>query len=559
MLLVDLRSIADVTTARELADAYWDYRKQTNHFAGLMRGDLTYLERWTDLSAAGTLAAVAQYESFAALARDLTTGDLTSRVLAATVAASATTDALTYAAQAELVAPNMQMGIISWLLPGITVQPLVTADHGDRYLQKLDAFDPFVDQLIDRLREGVRSGRVPLARHAGDTVTKLTSLLDDESEPFSQQASPIEFTPAESERWVVEVSERVGRVVKPALRRLIAELNTTTVPAGRPDDRPGLLHLEGGAELYRRLVGAHTTLDVTPEQVHAVGLEQVDRLEAEYVSLAGPLLGTEQIEEIYFRLRTDESLHHHDAEAIIADAVRAFEKAKAAMGDWFGTLPKADCLASATDVGALAYYRTPSEDGTQPGHFFFNTSEPSMWATFQVAAIAYHEGIPGHHLQLALGMENDNVHPLHRHLYLPGFGEGWGLYTERLADEMGLYADDWERVGMLFADSLRACRLVVDTGMHALGWTRQQAIDYMVAHSPMAVYEVEQEIDRYIGAPGQATSYMMGRLEIDAIRSEAEAELGDAFDVKAFHDAVLGFGTVPLPVLREIVSTRLGY
>ena len=548
-----------MTTARELADDYWDFRKQTNHFAGLMRGDLTYIERWNDLSAGGTLAAVAQYESFAAQARALETDDLTSRVLAATVAASATTDALTYAAQAELLAPNMQMGIISWLLPGIVVQPLVTADHGARYLQKLDALELFVNQLIDRLREGVRSGRVPLARHAIDTATKLTTLLDDPDSPFSQQAPPIEFTPQDAEEWTAEVAERVDRVVKPALRRLVAELTTTTVPAGRPDDRPGLLHLDGGAELYRRLVGAHTTLDVAPEHVHAVGLAQVARLEEEYLSLAGPLLGTTQIEEIYLRLRTDDSLHHHDADEIIADALRAFEKAQAAMGDWFGVLPRADCVASATEVGALAYYRTPSEDGTQPGHFFFNTSEPSMWATFQVAAIAYHEGIPGHHLQLALGMENENVHPLHRHLYLPGFGEGWGLYTERLADEMGLYEDDWERVGMLFADSLRACRLVVDTGMHALGWTRQQAIDYMVAHSPMAVYEVEQEIDRYIGAPGQATSYMMGRLEIDKIRSEAETELGQGFDVKAFHDAVLSFGTVPLPVLREIVSARLGY
>ncbi len=548
-----------MTTASELADAYWDFRKQTNHYAGLMRGDLSYVERWTDLSAAGTLAAVAQYESFAAQARSLTADDLTSRVLVATVAAAATNDALTHAAQAELLGPNMQMGIVSWLLPGMTVQPLVTHDHGDRYLQKLDAFPVFIDQLIDRLREGVDSGRVPLARHAGDTASRLTALLADPAEPFARQAAPIELSAAEAERWVGEAADRIDRLVKPALNRLVETLRVTTEPAGRSDDQPGLLHLDGGSELYRRLVKAHTTLDVTPEHVHAVGLTQVARLEEEYLELAGPLLGTQEVGEIYRRLRTDESLHHHDAESIIMEAVRAFEKAKAVMGDWFGVLPKADCVASATEVGALAYYRTPSEDGSQPGQFFFNTAEPSMWATFQVAAIAYHEGIPGHHLQLALGMENENVHPLHRHLYLPGFGEGWGLYTERLADEMGLYEDDWERVGMLFADSLRACRLVVDTGMHALGWTRQQAIDYMVAHSPMAVYEVEQEIDRYIGAPGQATSYMMGRLEIDEIRASAELVLGDQFDIKDFHDAVLSYGTVPLPVLREIVQSRLGF
>jgi uncharacterized protein (DUF885 family) len=546
-----------MTTASELADAYWQYRKQTNHFAGLMRGDVAYLERWTDLSAAGTLAAVARYESFAAEARGLVTDDLTDEVLAATVAASATSDALTYAAQAELVGPNMQMGVVSWLLPGLTVQPLVTADHGDRYHAKIQAFPTFVDQLIDRLREGSASGRVPLTRHAADTAARLTALLAAEDEPFAQQAAPLEFDPSDAAAWKEDLARLIDSRLKPALRRLVEELINTTVPAGRPDDLPGLGHLTGGIELYRRLVKAHTTLDVTPERVHAVGLEQVARLEAEYVQLAGPLLGVTDIDDIYERLRTDDSLHHHDAGSIIADALRAFEKAKAAMGDWFGTLPKADCLASATEVGALAYYRTPSQDGTQPGHFFFNTSEPTMWATFQVAAIAYHEGIPGHHLQLALGMENDHVHPLHRHLYLSGFGEGWGLYTERLADEMGLYEDDWERVGMLFADSLRACRLVVDTGMHARGWTRQQAIDYMVDHSPMAVYEIEQEIDRYIGAPGQATSYMMGRLEIDSIRAEAEERLGERFDIKSFHDAMLSNGTVPLPVLRAIVTARL--
>ncbi len=546
-----------MTAAQELADAYWAYRCKTEHFAGLMRGDLTYLDQWSDLSAAGVLSAVAQYERFASDARALATDALADEVLAATVAASATSDALGHASYAELTGPNMQMGLVSWMLPGLTAQPLVTAEHGRLYLKKIERFGDFADQLIERLREGVESGRVPLARHAADTAVKLSNLLADPDEPFAQQAPPTVFEPEAGIKWANELSDHVARYLKPAVQRVIDELVGTTQPAGRPDERPGLMHVEGGLEQYRRLVKAHTTLDVAPEQVHAVGLEQIDRLEAEYVQLAGPLVGTTDIGAIYARLRDDPTLHHHNADDIVSDALAAFEKAKAAMGEWFGTLPIADCVASATEVGALAYYRTPSADGSQPGHFFFNTSEPAMWATFQVAAIAFHESIPGHHLQLALAMENDDVHDLHRHLYLPGFGEGWGLYTERLCDEMGLYSDDWERVGMLFADSLRACRLVVDTGMHALGWTRQKSIDYMVDHSPMAVYEIEQEIDRYIGAPGQATSYMMGRLEIDSIRAAAEDRLGEAFDIKAFHDAVLSNGMVPLPVLRRIVDARL--
>lgn len=547
-----------MTAARDLADAYSAFRSRTNLFEGLMRGDLEYLDRWSDLSPAGVLMAVAEYERFAAEARALNTESLTDEVLVATVAASATSDALGRASYAELTGPNMQMGLVSWLLPGLSVQPLVTAEHGRLYLKKIERFGDFAGQLIDRLREGVESDRVPLARHAADTAAKLSELIGDPGEPFAQQAPPTDLDSQGAASWTRDLADHVARYLKPAVQRVIDELVATTQPAGRPDLRPGLMHLDGGTEQYRRLVKAHTTLDVTPEQVHSVGLEQVERLEIEYVQLAGPLVGTTDIADIYARLRDDPTLHHDDAQDIVHQAVEAFEKAKAAMGDWFGTLPIADCVASATEVGALAYYRTPSPDGSQPGHFFFNTSEPAMWATFQVAAIAFHESIPGHHLQLALAMENEGVHDLHRHLYLPGFGEGWGLYTERLCDEMGLYADDWERVGMLFADSLRACRLVVDTGMHALGWTRQQAIDYMVDHSPMAVYEIEQEIDRYIGAPGQATSYMMGRLEIDSIRADAEVRLGEAFDIKAFHDAVLSNGMVPLPVLRRIVAARLG-
>jgi uncharacterized protein (DUF885 family) len=193
-------------------------------------------------------------------------------------------------------------------------------------------------------------------------------------------------------------------------------------------------------------------------------------------------------------------------------------------------------------------------DGSTPGQFFFNTAEPSAWATFQVAATAYHEAIPGHHLDTALSMENPDLHDVQRLIYIPAYGEGWALYTERLADEMGLYESDWERVGMLMGDSLRACRLVVDTGLHALGWSRQQAIDFVVEHSPMSLHEITEEIDRYIGLPGQALSYMLGRLHIVELRRRSEETLGDRFDIKGFHDAVLGNGTVPLGTLTRRIE-----
>ncbi len=288
--------------------------------------------------------------------------------------------------------------------------------------------------------------------------------------------------------------------------------------------------------------------------MHAVGLAQVERLEDEYRQIAGPLLGTTDVAGIYSRLRDDPDLHYVDAGTLVADATDALARAAGAMGNWFGVLPASPCVATSIEQGPLAFYSQPALDGSKPGTFFFNTADPSMWGTFQLEATTYHEGIPGHHLQVALALENENLHPIHREPLVNAFLEGWALYSERVADEMGLYSSELDRVGMLAADSMRACRLVVDTGLHALGWSREQAIGYMLDHSPMTRVQVEGEIDRYTGVPGQALGYMMGRLEIDRIRAGAEQRLGNGFDIKAFHDVVLGHGDVTLATLARRVD-----
>ena len=208
-------------------------------------------------------------------------------------------------------------------------------------------------------------------------------------------------------------------------------------------------------------------------------------------------------------------------------------------------------MAAEVEQGALAFYSKPIPEVGKPGRFFFNTSDPSAWKTFQLEAVTFHESIPGHHLQLALVVETDDIHGVHTDLPVTVYAEGWGLYTERLADEMGLYSSELDRIGMLAADSMRACRLVTDTGIHALGWSRDRAIQYVLDHSPLSRRIAMGEIDRYIGMPGQALSYMIGRLEIDRIRSEAEQRPG--FEIKAFHDAVLSHGMVPLGTLRDLV------
>ena len=239
----------------------------------------------------------------------------------------------------------------------------------------------------------------------------------------------------------------------------------------------------------------------------------------------------------------------------MADARRYLAAATAAMGDWFGRLPVSPCEITAIPAAIaedmpVAYYFPPADDGSRPGTYFVNTADPASKSRFETASIAYHEAIPGHHLQLAIATELDGV-PTFQRLALgnTAYVEGWGLYAERLAEEMGLYGDDLERIGMLAADSWRSCRLVVDTGLHALGWGRQQAIDFMAANAPVSAGEIEVEVDRYIGMPGQALAYKIGQREIFRLRADARRRLADRFDIRSFHDVVLGSSSVSLPVL----------
>lgn len=236
-----------------------------------------------------------------------------------------------------------------------------------------------------------------------------------------------------------------------------------------------------------------------------------------------------------------------DAEVVVA-------RAAAAMGDAFHRAPAAECAVMETDIGAAAFYQTPARDGSRPGTFFINTSDPDSWGRFEVEALAFHEAIPGHHYERALAQEREGLPEVRASAPIPAYSEGWALYAERLADELDLYTSDLTRMGMLATDSLRATRLVVDTGMHELGWSRQQAIDYMVGNSPITPGHAADEVDRYLGMPAQALSYMLGRLEIVRLRTQAEETVSDSFDLKAFHDEVLRYGSMPLPMLAEVIG-----
>lgn len=536
-------------TAHELADEYVGFRKRVDIWANLWMGELEYLEEWDDPSPEGTDTTEAAYGDFQRRAGALVqAADASARELLDTVSATAEVARLTHGLTYDIQTPNPETGLLGYLVPFLPRYPLVTAEHGDRYLVKLEGFAAFADRLAERMAVSSARGVVPLRSHAERLVSLLDARIDDPSR-FLAQPAPTDGWPG----WQAALERAVRGPLVSGLRSYRNALAEHAVPHGRSDGEAGLLHLAGGADLYANLVRAYTTQDISADEVHRVGLEQVARLSDEYRAIAGPLVGSDDVGSILQRLRTDPDLHYRDAGTLIADALTALARAEAEAPRWFNRVPVVGCDAVATDSGALAFYSDPPEAGGR-GTFFFNAGDPTVWSTFGLEAITYHESVPGHHFQIALAIEDPTLHHVQQRMYIAAFNEGWGLYAERLADEMGLYSSELARVGMLQADSMRACRLVVDTGMHALGWSRQEAIDYMVANAPMNHQEVAAEVDRYISDPGQALGYMIGRLEIDRVRASAEATLGDRFDIRGFHDAILGAGTITLATLKARVD-----
>ena len=349
-----------------------------------------------------------------------------------------------------------------------------------------------------------------------------------------------------ADRLALEIDEHV----RPALTSYRQSLSTDVLPAARDDEHPGICHLPDGDTMYAKLVQLHTSTRHSADELHAMGLEIVEQVSGEFRQTGSKLWGTTDIGEIFDRLTTDLSLRYQNREEMLEHARGVVAAAEAEAPKWFGVVPKDACVVEAVpeteEAGmAAAYYLVGAIDGSRKGTYYLNTSKPEERHRYAAEDVAFHEAVPGHHFQLSIALENSELAPARRVLFDTACAEGWGLYSERLADEMGLYSDDLSRMGLFAADAWRAGRLVVDTGLHALGWTRTQAVDWLVEHAPMPRIEMESEVDRYISYPGQALAYMTGRLEIVRLRREASERLGARFDLREFHDVVLRAGIPP--------------
>ncbi|WP_041322894.1 DUF885 domain-containing protein [Saccharomonospora viridis] len=444
----------------------------------------------------------------------------------------------------------------------LTLLPMVsvgTAEQGRAHLDRLATIPKYLEQVAERHRAGVAAGRTPVAHLVQAGIDHLDRYLaDPANDPLLRQPAPAGDDDFTSRRETL-----LADVVRPAFAAYRDVLRDELLGHGRPEDRPGVCHLPDGEEIYSAMVRIHTTTDRGADELHATGLDCIARLAEEYAEIGGRVFGTTDLEEIFSRLRTDPALRWNDADELLNTARAAIERAEQEAPKWFGRIPPQPWVvepvpAAEAPGAAAAYYLQPSTDGSRPGTYFANTYKVTERFRHTAEVTAFHEVIPGHHLQLSTALNLTELPLLRRISDVNAYSEGWGLYTERLAQEMGLYSDDIALLGMLSMDSMRAGRLVVDTGLHAKGWSRQQAIDFLERNTPMSMVEIVAEVDRYIAFPGQALSYMVGRLGIQRLRAEAERALGERFDIKAFHDLVLGGGALPLNVLEDVVRTWVG-
>ena len=430
----------------------------------------------------------------------------------------------------------------------------------DDWIARLHAIPDAFEQTTAEMAIGVEDGRTPpkfLMEKTLDEVQELaTAKPEDSPLALPLKKFPATVAPADQERIKTEMLAAIGKEVLPAYVRFARYLKVSYIPASR--EEPGIGALPDGAKYYQFLARRSTTTDMTAEQIHQIGLDEVKKDEAEMLAIAQKL-GFKDLASFRASLKTDAKLKATSADALLATYRGYLTPMQAKLPSLFGRLPKApfevvpmpDFLAK---TAPPAYYDEGSPDGSRPGRLWINTYNATDRNLYAVEAIAYHEGIPGHHLQLSIAHEQTDVPSFRKFNEYTAFVEGWALYTEHLGKDAGFYQDPYSDYGRLEADVWRGIRLVVDTGVHSQHWTRQQMVDYFHEHSAIDETTIQSEVDRYIGWPGQALAYKVGQLKILELRARAQKALGDKFDIKAFHDTVLDSGALPMDVLEKRVD-----
>jgi uncharacterized protein (DUF885 family) len=544
---------------KQLAQDYWEGVLRRNPILATFLGDYRFNDRLPDVGPHGRAEEEADLREILhrlqSLARE--PFDVEDRI---------TWDMLRLAVQTGLDALRLRFDEMSvdqmdgpqvWLLELLNWHPTETTEHVEQLIARFRAFGTYMDQYLDALRDGIKDGRTAPSIAVERVIAQLRALL----------GTPVDESPllAPSARQPEDLArglrEAVADAVYPAFQRMLDFLADYLGSHARKD--PGVWAVTSGDEIYTLLAHQHTTTELSPDELHQMGVDDLAGIHREMRAImARRGAGAVSIRAFTEQLTHDPANLPGSRDELIQIAETLLASAQAALPRAFGRLPRMPLVVKPIEAyrerdAPAAFYYQGAEDGSRPGIFYINTFEPSARPKHTLPALAFHEGVPGHHLQVALAQETTDL-PAFRRLSAGWLGnafvEGWALYTERLADELGLYADELARYGMLGYQAWRACRLVVDTGLHHLRWSREQAIDFFLDNVGLTERETVNEVDRYIVWPGQALAYKVGQREIEQLRAQQQAALGPRFDQRTFHDDLLRHAAVPLSTLRPIIG-----
>ena len=437
------------------------------------------------------------------------------------------------------------------------------SESADMLLKRLELYKRLYTQIAEVQKIGLKNNRVATERNLLRTIDQLENYLGSslEEDPLLL----INFSPEISEPFISDWKEKAKKIIdsniRPTVLAYLEQLKSDHIPKGRSDEHSGIMWIDGGEETYLRALRKYTGhKNITVEEVHEVGLSEIERLKKEFFEIGENVFpGVSTPEEVLQKMQTEPSMRYESKEQMLQLAVDTIERAYKPLNQWFTVFPKSPCKvlpvpAESEQHAPPAYYYPPLPDGSRDGTYFLNTFKAETKSIFEAESVAFHEAIPGHHLDRTIAVELQDVPDFQKYVASTAFVEGWGLYSEQLANEMGLYSSDVQQLGRLGNDAWRACRLVLDTGMHGMSWSRDKAIEFFKANSPIEAINAEIETDRYIAWPGQACSYKMGQLKIEELRRKAENELGDKFDIRYFHDEVLCDGGITLPILENKIE-----
>ncbi|MBV7265544.1 DUF885 domain-containing protein [Erythrobacter ani] len=443
----------------------------------------------------------------------------------------------------------------------INIHRVSELDHAEAYVSRIAAMGPYLDTMTEQARERADAGIMPPDWVYPYVIADIEALLAAGSdnavlEDFRGKIVAADLG-ADIARLELQADNAWRNEAVPAYQRLLAEVKRQQAFAPTDD---GVWRLADGDKYYAARLKSYTTKDLTADEIHNIGLREVDRIHGEMHAIMEKVGFEGSLQDFFEFARTDDRFFYTSREEYIADARKKIDTLGEKMPEFFGTLPEAPMVIKAVEAfreksAGKAFYQSPSPDGSRPGTYYVNLYNLRDMSKNELEALAYHEGLPGHHLQRAIQTElGDSMAPFRRFGGVTAYTEGWGLYSEELGKDMGFYQDPYSDFGRLGMELWRACRLVVDTGLHSKRWTREEAIEYLAENTPNPQGDIVNAIERYIVTPGQATAYMIGKLKIMELRSMAMRELGDDFDYRGFHDAVLLSGPVPLDILEENVE-----